>query len=475
MKRTVICLIILFSVNFISAEKAADLNKSGAAFGEQGKYDEAMKQFTDAEKKYRENTARAYHNKAYILELQGKGDEAAANYETAMKLNPEQIDTVERVGFWSFKKGDFDRAVELGESVLKKDPANMEVRQWLPEAYKQKMLKPKVEAKPEKAVEAGDPKSLVEQAAAEEKKAKIPIAMLALDIGLRFGYNVTKEQDYPKYIDSPGKIINIPYNAHGWYRPGKNFDLIFRLSNPYLGGTMPNTVSQEEFVEAGFKLGSLRLAGGFIMSHYYDDFNFNKILNLTDIKFGGSLTIPSKEGETTLTFYPRLVPMDNALFTIYDESLDTSFLELKHSYVASGSLSYYSRVSSNGYYFFDHKNEISNYYGFTEIGLGLTLDNQSSLDKNTVSLSIEYCKRLIFIDLNNDEPFGYLNGQGFLGFNSGEAGFTGYYGSSDVLRINAKESISDSIFVYQKFMMEFVDRHFVTNEFILHAGAGVLL
>lgn len=475
MKKTAAALIFFAVTVGIFAQKASDLNKQGAEFGEQGKFDEALKHLDEAERKYSINTSRAYHNKAYVLELQGKGEEAAANYEIALKLNPEQVDTIERVGFWSFKKGDFDRAVLLGEQVLKLDPSNMEVRQWLPEAYKQKMFQPKVSADKPEDIKNDEPKSLVEQAAAEEKKAKIPKMMLSLDAGLRFGYDITEDLTYPDYIDSPGKIINIPYNANGWYRPGKNFDLIFRISNPYLGATMPNAVSQDEFIEAGFKLGKFRIGGGLIMSHYYDDFNFNKLLNLTDFKFGGSLAIPGKEGETKITLYPRLLPMDNEYFTIFDESLDTSYIELKHSYVASGSLSYYTRISSNGYYFFDHKNEISNYYGFTEIGIGLILDNQDKVDKNSVSLSIEYCKRLIFYDLNEDKPYSYFNGQGFFGFDYSSMDFSGYYGSSDILRTEAKETLTDTVFIYQKLTFEFVDRHFRRNEFIVNLGAGVLL
>lgn len=489
MKRNTFFLLLLFvffslsSVNLF-AEKAEELNTQGVELSNQNKFDQAQEKFDQAVEQYDTTAARALHNKAYVLEIQGNILEAMNTYQKAIDRNPDQVDSIERLGFWFYKSGKYVEAVSLGEKVLKLDPENKDVVKWLPDAYKLKLENPpkpekkdipEVEEEKENIEEQN--KSLAEQAEEEKKEIKVPYFMVALDAGLRVAYDLDGKK-YPYYVSSPGAVINAPYKLHGWYKAGKNFNLSYKISHPFYGATIPNVVSQEEFAEARFSLGNFTLGGGIQLSHYNDDFVFDKQLSLHDYKLGGVFQYAGEEGTTEIVLYPKYLPPDTKPTTIKDESFDTSFIQIKHTYVATDTLSYYSRVSSNGFYFYDHKNTVSNYWGYVEIGLGFILDNKNNIDARSVSLLLEFNKRFIYQSLDNEKPYSFFNGQGFLGFDSGKqegSYFASYFDSSSVVRIQAKESIDDSFFIYQDFEMEIVGIKFTRHEFLIKAGAGLLL
>lgn len=470
---------LITSLNIYTAEKADSYNSQGVEFGNAGQYEEAQKSFDEAAEIYNNTSARALHNKAYVLEIQGNITEAIATYKEAIKRNPNQVSSLERLGFWEYKSGNYAEAVEYGEKVLKLDPTNKAVLKWLPDAYRLKLENPpKKEEKEEEPTKEEENKSLAEQASEDEKAdIKVPFFMISLDAGIRMGYDVDGRW-YPFYINSPGKIINIPYNLNGWYKAGDNLEIVFRVSHPFYGVSIPNVISQEEFVEARLKKGKITFGGGILLSHYYDDIVFRKTLSLNDYKFGGMFSYSGEEGITEFTMYSKFLPPDFKFLTLYDNSLDTNFIQLKHTYVASDTLSYYTRVSSNGFYFYDHKAKICNYWGFVEMGLGITLDNKNQIDADKASITFELNKRFVYESLNNDKPYSLLNGQGFMGFDLSKKGgsyFSSYKCSTTVIRIIAEESLNDKWFLKQSFEIETVGIAYTRHEFLIKAGAGLYL
>ncbi len=95
------------------------------------------------------------------------------------------------------------------------------------------------------------------------------------------------------------------------------------------------------------------------------------------------------------------------------------FFEFSYRYDVDKSLAYYSRISAADYYFFDHRNRISNYYGVYELSLGLVLGKYDEATKQKfLTFTIDLTERFYLLDLANDEPYRFANGQGLFGVDS---------------------------------------------------------
>ncbi|MGL4370528.1 MAG: hypothetical protein ACRCUT_12775, partial [Spirochaetota bacterium] len=89
--------------------------------------------------------------------------------------------------------------------------------------------------------------------------------------------------------------------------------------------------------------------------------------------------------------------------------------------------------------------------------------------------TIEVGKRIYLQRLNNAEPYGWFNGQGYLGIDTGKSDgsyFSGYYSASNIFIFKADEGILPNLTLYQKLIIEFADRHSDHNEFALQLGVG---
>jgi tetratricopeptide (TPR) repeat protein len=142
---TLISPFIVFCFLFLSVPDAANaidpksINREGALMGEKKQYKEAIEQFDRAIEIYDKESARAYYNRGWAYELNGNIDKAIPDYEEALRRNPYQVISGEKLGYIYYKKGDYENAIRVGEIVLKYDPENEEVPKWLPDAYVKRM------------------------------------------------------------------------------------------------------------------------------------------------------------------------------------------------------------------------------------------------------------------------------------------------------------------------------------------------
>jgi hypothetical protein len=159
--------------------------------------------------------------------------------------------------------------------------------------------------------------------------------------------------------------------------------------------------------------------------------------------------------------------------------MDVFATELKYTYFLDEALSYYSRIEMNDYYFYDNTDSTGhkycNYWGFYDIMVGLTLGSKGAVMGRDLSTTIEVGKKVYLRSLNNQDPYSIFNGQGYFGFSSSPqhgSYFPGFNGASNLLTFRTEESINSTLSIYQKLMMEFVDKNVDHYEFALQLGVG---
>ena len=85
--KAVFILLLVLMTSAQCQQTAKDWNNKGIAFGQQGKYDEAIQAYDEAIR-LDPNDANAWHNKGFALNNQGKYDEAIKCFDEAIRLNP---------------------------------------------------------------------------------------------------------------------------------------------------------------------------------------------------------------------------------------------------------------------------------------------------------------------------------------------------------------------------------------------------
>ncbi|MBM4315287.1 MAG: tetratricopeptide repeat protein [Deltaproteobacteria bacterium] len=110
----------------VVGENELALNNLGAALSALGRQDEALTYFARSIR-LNPTQANAYHN--YGVCLVAKGDEAGAisYFERAIELNPKLVNPLIHLGLIRNSKGDIDGAVELLKKALKIDENNLDV------------------------------------------------------------------------------------------------------------------------------------------------------------------------------------------------------------------------------------------------------------------------------------------------------------------------------------------------------------
>ena len=480
MIRNILTFVILCSVYSVSsgAEDPAAINRKGAELGDKKNYTEASEQFEKSAKIYDVQSAKYYHNKGWAYELKGRYDDAFKCYSKAVERNPVQADSLERLGYHYFKNKDYIKAVELGEKAVQINPKLPYIKSWLPEAYRLKLLgaaEKNIEEE-KKTLEEANPESVSNQAAEAEKKEepKPKFFGVSLDFGLRWERDV--HGGSPDYKSSPGKIVNVPFSLGMWFKPNDNFLFRMTAENPYWGAAGGSVVSQQEFLEGVLSFGGFSLGCGLWFSHYTGDEIFGADENYNDFKLGIIAGFGGADSSTEIRLYPRLVMRDTKSLSD-GRSLDCGMYELTHVYTVKEGLKYYSRVSQYDFFLFDHDVPVSHYWGFTEFSLGVTLGISKFGMISGGSISFEFAKRFNLRKLNEDEPYEIFNGQGFLGYDSsGDSGhFTGYRSSSNILRISASQNINAMYYIYEKIIIEIVDRHESAHEAMIRFGGGMAL
>jgi len=458
----------------LNSESPSIYNKRGVEFGKQKRYKQALKEFDKSIDIYNNSSSKVYHNKAWVLEIKGNQKEAIKFYEEAIKRNPLQIPSYERVGYLYYKTGEYSKAVDSGEYVIKIDPKNQEVIKWLPDAYRLKLRKQQEDQLAKKDVEEEKKEGKEEEKAIkEEKKEKAAILYATFDFMLRTAYYFRGSEGY-KYVTTPGLYANVPEMLYIKFTPVKEWEFDLKMGNPYLGALSPNLVIHTENLQAIYHMGKYLVGIGVLGNHYRNYFNFDgRKHSLSDYKIGFIFGVEQKKSIMRFSLYPRAIPHDTQNSS--GKTLDVDYLEYNFKYMVDKLLSYYSRISVADYFFFDHDNETSNYWGVYEISLGLII-SKYDLENKFLTVTIDFTERLYMRDLNNEKPYNFGNGQGWFGINTDKwfkgDPFPGYRAPGHVFSIKIEERIHDNYFFYQKLIFEMVDRAEDHNEICLQMGMG---
>jgi tetratricopeptide (TPR) repeat protein len=487
---TIIFLNILVAIFFtvpLYSQKEADPKKAserGVQFGQQKRYDEALKEFDTATKTYNTSSAKVYHNRGWVLELKGDIPGALSAYEEAIKRNPEQIPSLERAGQLYFNTGRFEEAVTMGERVISLDAKNTEVLKWLPEAYAMRLKKQReklMTKQEEDKTKKEEEKKLVQKEKGEEEKEPPPRYFYAtLDFMIRtaYYYRDAEESKGYHYITTPGYYANVPEMLNVNLTPTKVLEFDLQAGRPYLGALSPNLIIHYEKFEIIAHLGSYLLGIGVMGNHYRSSFAYNDGENRTlhDVKTGFIFGFDKDDAAVTFRLYPRSLPHDGDGSS--GKTLDTDYAQLDYRYKIDKLLNFYSWMSVRDYYYFDHEAKISNYWGVYELGFGVSLGKYKNPAAylSYLSVSLDFTERFYMRDLNNDKPYNFANGQGWFGANADKwfkgDPFSGYRAPGHVFSFRVEEGITNNLFLYQKISVEMVDRREDHDEYCILFGIG---
>jgi len=456
----------------------AVMNQRGVDYGRQKQFDQAVGEFDRAIDIYNKKSAKVFHNKGWVLELNDKFPEAITNYEEATRRNPMQITSQERLGYLYYKTGKFDRAVTTGEFVLKVDPNNQNVIKWLPDAYTQNLRNRQqdVAKKEEPSVIPKQEEQPKEEKKKKEEEKKHRILLATLDGTIRYSYYFKGEKDGFEYTADPGLGLDFPNQFYLNFSPVPMFEFDARAGNPHMGALSPNLVNFQETFQMMYHLGSYYLGVGIMIYHYDDDFNYGEDKKLYDYK-GGLIFGANRDNFTMrFLFYPRELPHDGKQST--GKTLDVDYIGYEFTYSFDKFLSFHLNLSLNDYYFFDHDAGYSNYWGLYRIGMGLTLTQyDSASERKLFAITFDFTLNIYLMNLNNDEPYRFFNGQGWMGADADSwfAGspFTGFYGTGHVFSLRFEEWPLRNFFLYQKIIFELVDAEADHNDLCFLLGAGV--
>ncbi len=473
------------SAALFSQENINDImNNAGVRLGEQNRLDEAIEQFDKAIDFREKAAAKAYHNKGYALEKKGDLKEAIKYYEAAWKWNPKQVPTGERLGYGQYKTENFDRAIEVGEAVMRLDPRNTQVPVWLADAYRRR----------------GDKKKGADTAAPAAEKPRV--FYLSIDAMARMGLYYGAKSHYGglyhtnlhgfRYVPDPGLVTSIPYTIFISITPVPLIQIDLTVENPWLGGvTPPGLVVQTEKAEFLFNIKNFTLGAGAMVNHYDDGVAFYKRYRLTDVKVGFIFGYRKDDIEAKITWYPRMLVMDPRSST--GKTFDVGSLRIDYAYQAFPDIKLYGLFHFRDYYVFCHSfdwrvfyasyyrysENIASYWGVYDMGLGLTFNNLARHADGTelFSLSVEWLERFYLRDLNNDAPYTLApNGQGWFGLNLKKftkgRPFSGFWALSQVLSLRLDEQLTRNFFMYQKIIAELADQDSEHHEFNLQIGMG---
>jgi hypothetical protein len=458
-------LFFILSLSSLEAQTAVELNKEGEKLFKQKKYNSAVKKYDSSLQKYNQESAKTLHNLGWVQELQGNKKEAVKNYEKAIKRNPRQIHSSERVGALYFSMKKYNEAIAAGERVLKFDPKNTVVLEWLDDAYQfrleaeqRRLAKLKKKRKKDKV--AGQ----VQENRKKEKKTLI----ISGEVIARSTYELEGDNDY-KYKKTEGYGPDLPHMYYLDFRPVKSFQLSVRTGNPYQGALMPEVIHWMEKVECLFYTGDYFLGTGVLGNHYKSDNIFAETKKLNDYKLGILFGRVGKRSRLYVSLFPRFIPYDAGYSD--NKTLDVEAFDLEYEYYVDTVFKIYAKISLNGYYFFDHAVEISHFAGYNDFGIGM------SYKIDWFTLSFELTEKLYYLDVNNPEPYKFANGQGMFGVNRSKwfrgDPLSGFETVGHVVRLGFREDVSGNIFVYQNFIAEFVSPSRRGHDFLFQFGLGL--
>lgn len=464
-------MIFIAAASIYSAENPKQLNKNAIELGKKKMYPEAIKEFDKAVDIYDISTAKVLHNRAYASEEKGDVKAAINNYEEALRRNPKQFVSGERVGYIYYRIADYENAVRVGEYVMKLDPKNSEIPKWLPDAYMKKIQREKQIAEEKKKK---DNEELFKKIIEEKKKKDQDIIITAwLDVMLRTGY-YTNTGAYDVILNK-GLILDTPQSFNFKITPLKAWEINIMQENPFLGGTMPTVCISTETVDFLFKFTNFSLGAGIMLNHYLGTTAFSTKLELTDFKVGIVFGYRTETHSFVFNIYPRLIP--SVLFLKTGYTYDTDWYLLKYQYVINPIFKIYSNISIREFFFYDHAALKSDYWGLYEFTLGATISILNKNLKPVVDFSIEFTERLYMRNLMNSDPYAFIgNGQGWFGMNISKwvtgAPFQGFWGNSHGISLRVDEYFDNYVFLYEKFIFELSSQVSDHSEINFQVGVG---
>jgi tetratricopeptide (TPR) repeat protein len=457
----------------IFSQNPESLNRRGVEAGEDKDYNEARESFNRAADQYNKQTALVLHNRALVFERQGNIPSAIESYAEAVRRNPQQFQSLERLGYWKYKQGKYTEAVELGEKALRRDPDNSKVKSWIEEAYRMKINS--IEKKEYTTKEEKERYFTTEGEHFPPRYNPLDpyrsTLFVTFDFLIRTQYNAA-DVEY-SYKETPGIVMNFPYTLEAIYRPYQNWAFYGEIAHHYTGAALPDVTGQSERLEVRYYLGKFILGGGLFFHHYDNNFFESQNLSMTDLKAGGSIHFEESESIIDITLYPRLIIPDgewNSNFTY-----DVAFHEFKYGFRYNPSLMYYTRFAQADYYFFNHTAGKSDYYGYFDLALGGELINNTLLETVDLIFEGEITKRLNLKRTNVTKPYDFFNGQGLLGFDLGQDGgsyFSGQDSDSTIIEFGVQQRFSTRFFTYQKFIADMPGFGIDVQDYNLLLGLG---
>lgn len=512
MKRT--CIIIAVAAVSIVAviprlrsqmKEDVRLNKEGVEYGQSNRLDEAIRHFDRAIQLRDEAAAKVYHNRGYAYELKGDLSAAIKSYEEAWKRNPRQIVTGERLGFAYYRTEDYERAVEMGEAVLKLDPENKEVPRWLPDAYRKRMEKrqeallaeeKRRQEEKERREREEDAKRLEEKKKEEERRKLFLAADGMLRTGAFYGEKLhyshlyyTSPHGY-RVLTDPG-ALPIPLWLVMKITPVPFFEIDVNAGKPWLGGQMPNFIDFSGTLEFLFHIKSVSFGAGAMATHYDSTYAFHRRYKLWDPKVGFIFAYRKDGTETRIRWYPRMLIMDPKSST--GKSLDVGALFIDYTYQVKSFIAVYALIHARDYYVFchsfdyrvfygslmRHSENVASYWGVYDIGLGVSLTDLIYTGTDfKFNFAFEWIERFYLRKLEQEAPYTLApNGQGWFGLDlrrwSKGKPFSGFHALSQVLGFRFEEELTRNFFMYQKIILELADQNAEHHEFNFLAGFGV--
>lgn len=483
------------STNIVNeSENTEVINNEAVRSAQQGKYDQAIRQFKRIVSIQDQNVAATYNNIGYTFMLSGDQQQAIENYKKAVERNPGLVPALSNLGKLLYQTSDYQEAIKYGEKVIALDPRNANVRTWLPDAYKKAAEKRMFELdqlKKSGGAQVAEGKT-DGKSAESEKMAKKPLSKIELSGGTIFQWS--RPAAAFNYYD-PGTTIPFPLglSAEVWASPDIRISGEIKIPDPLMD--IPTFVSSEEnvsivlhsndnyygigiyFSQANFLRDEVYGSGDFITNSEFPKRNDTKL----GVIFGNQKEFNSfifytyprylfSDGETN----PQSIEYDRAITKIeyrvsYPEEKGRSFIPW-HFELGFG-------LKTNEFFVTEYSlpvtgDVVGHYFGAYDLYVDLSFGKiQASFDKVPVQVGFLVGTRLYFEDLNNAEPFTFGNGQGFFGFDtdgavSGDT-FPTFRAISFLVEIYSRQLIFNKFVLFEKIGMELTE---TTNPFNQFSG-----
>ncbi|MFW6365736.1 MAG: tetratricopeptide repeat protein [Spirochaetota bacterium] len=427
----------LLSTVFIRAQSADELNRMGVEMIQSGEYDKAMEHFENALRKADVNAARVYHNIGVSYEKQGRLEEAARNYDEAVRRNPKQIQSFERGGRVHFQLKQYSRAVQLGKAGMQLDPVNREIPRWLESAY--------------------------DRAYAEEKTELLPSSG-KLDYPPPWTFRMGVESGVIGALNTDpyglslagneGFLVDITSKVHAEYIHDNRWGGRIVLGNPYYGALLPDTVSLMERAEGYYLKDNFYIGGGVLVSHYSGSRYFGTNKTLTDFKLGFMYGYHGEKNKVDLYFYPKFLPSDSKYGDDY--TMDVSVFDISWVRAYDRRFDLYGAFSINEFFFYNNKAGRSHYDGTYDLSGGCILNNRYD---SLFTVYLYLTERVYMQNYDNEKPYESLNGQGLFGLDAGNwflgDPFSGIRSFSHVLNARFEHNITPNWKVYEQIGIEY--------------------